>query len=408
MGNRWLLGSLAAGGAPRAALRCQAPAATRSCLWSPAQRALRAAALPGPCPAHVPSAGPGLRSGRTDQALSREATHAGVVRPQAWRPHAACAGMSALAELAAVAAKETAASAAAAAAAPAPAPAPATARTGGDARGATQPPGTSGAEARMPYMASAPLALPPSAPSADGAGSSLRLGLRQLSDQAHVRPAGGAARAGAPAGGERLGVFAALRSRQAAARSAASAAVAAAAAHPLRAALDARGQPRAAPVHGAAAPAADGGDGAGAGLGSFNNPYALARTGGGGGGGGVGGAESVASARSGALASLLAAPAIGRRLDSGALAGAQRDRGGQREPAHACGLTLSCATCMPCEARERMRGARMLACSRLPDVAMMLCSAGAPALSRRLWRVGRLAPAQPASVSAHGCFARPH
>jgi len=306
--------------------------------------------------------------------------------------------MSALAELAAVAAKETAASAAAAAAAAAPAPAPAAAPAGGDARGAALPPGVSGAEARMPYMMSAPLALPPSAPGADGAGGPLRLGLRQLSDQAHVRPACGAGRAGAPAGGERLGVFAALRSRQAAARSAASAAVAAAAVHPLRAALDARGQPRAAPVHGAAGPAADGGGGAGGGLGSFSNPYALTCAGGGGGGGGAGagggGAESVASARSGALASLLAAPAIGRRHDGSAPAGAQRDRG--ESPCPCLRSRALVRTCMLCEDRDRMRGARMLSLARCGCDLMQRWRACA---FQRLWRGGRRAHSP--RLSAH-------
>ncbi|KAK9825193.1 hypothetical protein WJX81_005927 [Elliptochloris bilobata] len=190
---------------------------------------------------------------------------------QAWRGHAVSARMSALASLAAVAAEETAADqaaavaaaeAAASAAVPAPAPELPTATL----------------LQRLPSVASAPA---PAASVMSPVASALLLGLRQLSDQAHKRPAASAA---APAPAAFGDVFAALRSQKAAARSAASAAAAAAAANPLRAALDTLGPRRASAT------------------GPLSAYGTLAGVRGG------GGAESAASARSGALGARLAPP----------------------------------------------------------------------------------------------------
>ena len=176
--------------------------------------------------------------------------------------------MSALASLAAVAAEETAADQAAAlAAAAAPPPAHASAPT---------------PLQRLPSVASAPA---PATAAVSPAASLLLLGLRQLSDQAHVRPAASAATHAAPAFSD---MFAALHGQQAAARCAAGAA-AASAANPLRAALDVLGPRRLSSVS------------------ASLNPYSLLSDVGGGGGGGGGSGEGGARARNGALAARLGA-----------------------------------------------------------------------------------------------------
>lgn len=252
---------------------------------------------------------------------------------QAWRSPAACVRMSALAELAAVAAEATAAGDAAEAAAASAEPADDSPLADARRRAATPPPASparSAAVQRLPSAASAPAisagALAP-APSA-----SLRLGLRQRSDPPQPT------RGSQPAVPVFEDVFAALRKQQAAARSAAGAA-AAAAAHPLHAALDSlsschsqAGGPGTAPL----------------------NPYAVlagARGGGAGLLGGVlgdgvgvrGGGAAAGSPRSGALAALLAAPGLSRP-ERALPAGARRSSGLDITVALICRVIPACVS----------------------------------------------------------------